>query len=309
MKNITRTLRLIVLASLFIVSSIQAQDLLSQLDLDEQGIETLEVEGKFLKVTVEGGDRSSVSVTGRIYGNKERYTLRHQRTGSTLRVWVEVENKMKSWNNGNFKGSIACKVPRKTNLIVKNSSGSLDIDQISASTFRLGTSSGSIKAQNIQANGNYKSSSGSIRVSNVQGNIEALSSSGSQSWTNIDGNIITKASSGTIRFNNLKGDVKSVTSSGGMSVNNLDGTLDLSASSGSIRGEGIQLKGDSRFKTSSGGIRISLKNSLSNLGFDLTASSGSIQVGGERHKKRYYTSQGGIKISGVSSSGSQSYTN
>ena len=69
------------------------------------------------------------------------------------------------------------------------------------------------------------------------------------------------------------------------------------------------MKSDSRFRTSSGDIEIEFDNDMSDLSFDLEASSGDLSVDGRRSDRSLYIKEGDIWIKGVSSSGSQKYKN
>ncbi|MDX2302602.1 MAG: DUF4097 family beta strand repeat-containing protein [Microscillaceae bacterium] len=301
---------LFVLLFTFISSFACAQDMISQAQFSETGINTLEVQGSFCRVDITGSaSTSSVDFKGEILGNKNpgSVEIKYQRNGSTMRVWIERDNKM-VW--GNIRGELIFQVPADIHLIVDNSSGSVAVRGIRHTKMSLETSSGSIDAQDIEANSNFHSSSGSIKVMNLKGNIQGQSSSGSQRWEQIQGNIQTVASSESIRFTQVEGNLDAETSSGGIRLENVKGSLNLRASSGSLSGTDVNLMASSSFRTSSGSISMGLVNDVNALSFDLTASSGSLTAGNNRSNKRLYLEkQGTILIKGVTSSGSQKYQN
>ena len=225
-------------------------------------------------------------------------------------------------------GSVKAQNINSPKVYVKASSGSVSAENINGSDVDFKTSSGSLKAENINGKRvDFKTSSGGLRVENVNGQtVTALSSSGGQRWTNVGGEFTTRASSGgiriqgikgnanvrtssgTIRIANITGDLKAKANSGGIRLNNVKGALSLEATSGSIAGEDILLTGNSNFQSSSGGIKMGLKNDLKKLDFDLKAGSGSLRIGSERSGKRFVLKNGNsIVVKGISRSGSQKY--
>ena len=239
------------------------------------------------------------------------------------------------------------KIPRGVNVVVENGSGSVRGYSLNGAITHLSAGSGSVKAENINSSKvymkagsgsvkgeniggetlNFKTGSGSLRVENLSGKtITARTGSGGQRWSNVNGafttqagsggikidgnngNVDVRTGSGTIRVANVKGNVKAKAGSGGIRLSNVQGMLHLTTRSGGISGDGILLTGNSEFQSSSGGIRIKLKNNLNQLDFDLKAGSGSLRVGRERSGKRLVLKNGnGILVTGTSRSGSQRY--
>ena len=71
----------------------------------------------------------------------------------------------------------------------------------------------------------------------------------------------------------------------------------------------MELTGDAYFKATSGDVEIDFVNDLGDLSFDLTATSGNLDVGRRSGEKKLYINRGGYKIVGVTSSGNQEYEN
>ncbi len=294
---------------IFSISSLQAQNILAEASFSAEGIDRLEVEGQFCPVVVASTNTNLVEFKGQITSKSRggNFQIKHERQGNTLRVWIERSGKLR-WMN--IQGSLDFKVPQNLDLDISNSSGSVRVSGLISQHFRVQTSSGSIRGENIQAPATFKSSSGSIKVVNLKGNVEAKSSSGSQKWEKITGDIQTQASSGGIQFEQLNGNIRATTSSGTIRLASVQGTLNLEASSGSLTGKAVKLSGKNYFETSSGSIRMELINNLDDFSFDLKSNSGSIYVGGERAKDRYLSQSEDkpFQITGVSSSGSQRYS-
>lgn len=328
------------LSMLLVLSCLQAQDVIDQVDETYSNITNIEVEGSFCHVSVIGGTSSDVHFTGEVLASRSYdIKIRHNVSGNTLRVWLDRPNSIR----GSVKGKLTFNVPENTNLNVDNSSGSVSVSNIGEAEVKLKTSSGSIKAQSIKSSlvigassgslsvadisgdvkahtssgsqrisgvkGNLttKASSGSIKVEGVGGDASVTSSSGSQSIQTVEGNVWSKVTSGSLNIANVTGDVKAASSSGGIRLDRITGAVNLSSSSGSQKGTNIKLTGASYFEASSGSVSMDLLNEKEELSFSLTASSGGLSAKGDKGRKKMIIERGPIKIVGSTSSGSQSY--
>ncbi|WP_430817981.1 DUF4097 family beta strand repeat-containing protein [Carboxylicivirga marina] len=339
MMNLRRLSFLLSLITVMFISCVKAQDVIDQVDETYNNVTSVEVEGSFCSVNIVGGEGSDVHLSGEVVGSKKYdIKIRHNMSGGTLRVWIDRPNSLR-----NVKGKLELKVPSNTNIDVDNSSGSVNVSNIGQVVVKLQASSGSIKARNIDSNLNVsassgsisladisgdvrsttssgsqrheaiggslkaKASSGGIKVNEVKGEAETNTSSGSQAINSIGSNLYAQASSGSIKIGDVRGDVKAQTSSGGLSLSNVTGAVNLVSTSGSQRGSNIKLTGNSSFKSSSGSVSMELSNDTEELSFALRASSGSLSAKGSSGRKNLVIERGPIKITGNSSSGSQSY--
>lgn len=307
MKNLFRLT--IILCLSLLIAEVQAQNIVSEVHINESDVKILEVHGRFCRVAIKTHTNNTVKFDGEILSSAKTgaYEIKYERQGSKLKVWVEHKIKGRPWRN--TRGILSFQVPASTEVIVDNSSGSVDVEGIRSQKIELKASSGSIAGRDLKGSSLIRTSSGSIRVQTHEGDIEGRSSSGSQHWDKVNGNLNALASSGTIRINEIEGDVVAKTSSGAIRIDGSKGRLDLQASSGTLFGERILLTDNSSFETTSGGIRMNMLNELDDFSFDLSASSGSLNVGKSRASKSYYTKNGSIEIKGSSSSGSQHYSN
>ncbi|MCG8578733.1 MAG: hypothetical protein MI866_02375 [Bacteroidales bacterium] len=339
MMKLKKLSSLIVMSTLVLISCVQAQDVIDQVDETYNNVTSVEVEGSFCSVNIVGGSGNDVHLTGEVTGSKKYdVKIRHNMSGGTLRVWIDRPNSLR-----NVKGKLEFSVPTNTNIDVDNSSGSVYVKDIGQVVVKLEASSGSIKAINIDSNVNAQASSGSISLSNisgdarsttssgsqrheaiggslkskassgsikiteVKGEAEVTTSSGGQSINSIGNNLYAQASSGSIKISDVRGDVRAQASSGGISLSNVSGAVNLATTSGSQRGTNIKLTGNSNFKSSSGSVSMDLTNDTEELSFALKASSGSLNAKGSSGRKNLIIDRGPIKITGTSSSGSQSY--
>ena len=172
---------------------------------------------------------------------------------------------------------------------------------------RVSTSSGEISVSTLVGNLDIISTSGDQEIKNIVGDIVCRATSGDLELKEIEGNVSSKTTSGDIEIDNMVGKLKNVSTSGSLEISNSKVYLNLTASSGDIEGEGIELLGESFFKTTSGNVSIDLRNAPEKLSFDLVASSGSLRAGNSKGNKKLLIRKGEIWIHGKSSSGNQTY--
>lgn len=290
-----------------------SQNIIDEKELTENGIQNLEVQGRFCQVNIQASNSSTLKFKGKISGNLSSgtYTIITSRVGNTLKVSIENDKTLKRMWNSELEGDLSFTVPANINCTVDNSSGSVWATGLNGGDLAFSASSGSVKVESVQSSNLIKlnTSSGSLKIRGISGSIDVNSSSGSQNISEVKGNVKADASSGTIKLANISGDVNASTSSGAIQLEGINGKLDLSATSGSITGSNVKLTTNANFNTSSGSISMRFLNPLDELGFDLSASSGGLNVGDSHGNKRLVLGRGQIKIIGKSSSGSQRYNN
>ncbi len=305
--HVMRTL-IIILGTVTINSSlIYAQSDLAEEKFELYGIKEVEVRGSFCDVTVKGYTGQTLYFDGKISGSSgKNYSIEYDRDGSFLKIWVESPH-----NNWGFtRGQLNLRVPDGIEVVVDNSSGDVYASDLTGRNIRLEASSGDIEANDIGNDLLLETSSGDIELTGLNGNLRSKSSSGDQRLRKVKGDIDGRSSSGRISLDDIVGDIVAETSSGGIELDGFKGGLKLESTSGSLNGDEIELTTNSSFRSSSGSIDMELVNEIESLNFDLDASSGSLRIGGRRAEDRYIDRQGGdIEIKGVSSSGSQRYSN
>ncbi len=338
---LSMTLLVLLMNSCINISTNGQKTIIDQVSNTFDNIASIDVKGAFCNVDITSHSSSDINFKGEIKCNKKRddIKIKYKIEGSTLVVWIDKPRSL----SGSFSGELNFMVPQNTNINIKNSSGSIDINNIGQSIITLVASSGSITASNINSSidattnsGSIKAkgitgsinaisssgshiiedigenvhaslSSGSIKINQIKGSVSSTSSSGSQYINNVVSDVTCSASSGSIKLEYIKGDVNSKTSSGSIKLNNINGALKLVSSSGSQYGTAITLSADSSFKSSSGSIKMELTNNADDLSFNLLASSGGLNAKGVSGKKKLKIDKGSIHIHGISSSGSQSY--
>lgn len=175
----------------------------------------------------------------------------------------------------------------------------------------LNSGSGSIHLKNLKGNLDITSSFGHQTLENIQGDIHATVSSGNLKADLVKGNINARSSFGKQHFNDVEGNINSQASSGSVVINGFKGTLGIGTSFGNITGKDITLVSNSEFKTSSGSINMEFKNEMTDLRFDLSASSGKMLVEKNNIKNSsdhtLMIGDGKILVKGITSFGNQNY--
>lgn len=300
--------KLIGLILLFSGIGASAQTVLASAELEAQNVNEVRIDGSFVDVYVKNGDR--VYFKGEINGSGDKgdYRFDTEIIGSTLVIKVIRERSSNSWKGYSTKESrIDLTITDGVSLDIDNSSGDIYVANLRASKSRIEATSGDITLRSIVSNLKVETSSGDIDIDGLTGDSDIESTSGDQELANIKGNIETRSSSGDIDVVNFSGSVEIGATSGDIEIRGGVGTLRVQTSSGNIDGRGIELKGNAYFRATSGDIEIDFVNSINGLSFDLTASSGNLDVGNKSGSKRLMIDRGGYKVTGVTSSGDQEY--
>ncbi|WP_462250270.1 DUF4097 family beta strand repeat-containing protein [Ekhidna sp.] len=301
MKKIVFTLAIAVSLSAF------SQNILAKAELEAENIDEVRIEGSFVDVFVNKGDR--VYFKGKITGSGDEgdYRFETDIVGKTLVIRVDRQRD-RSWKNYRITESrIDLTIVDGVKLDIDNSSGDVNVANLRASTSKIEASSGDITLRSIVANLEVETSSGDIDIDGLTGDSEIESTSGDQDIYNSKGDIETRASSGDITISGFKGEIEVQATSGDVEIRKGIGSIRARTSSGNIDGYGIELNDNCYFDATSGDIEIDFINDLQDLSFDLTATSGDLEVGNRSGEKRMVIDRGGIKISGTTSSGSQEY--
>ena len=299
--------KLVFLAALVAVSPLLSQNILAKAELEAENVDEVKIEGSFVDVYVKRGDK--VYFKGKITGSGDEgdYSFETEIVGETLVIRVERKTN-RGWRNYRITESrIDLTIVDGVRLDIDNSSGDINVANLRASSSKIEASSGDITLRSIISNLKVETSSGDIDIDGLTGDSEIESTSGDQDIFNTKGNIETRASSGDITISGFQGKIEVRATSGDLEIKKGYGSLRAQTSSGDIDGYGIELNGDCYFDATSGDIEIDFVNDLEELSFDLTSSSGNLEVGNRSGEKRLMIDRGGIRVRGTTSAGSQDY--
>jgi hypothetical protein len=269
------------------------------------GVQTLIVENAAgFTVKIKGSSSETLEADIRA-PKKQGIVVKHEKLGSTLRVWVE-------WPNGNIRLGFTplemeFQVPRTINADVETSSGNVDLSDIRGDTVRIATSSGNITVKQVTARYLLQSTSGNQWLMDSSGDKQLKSSSGSITVLRSDGNIMSRSSSGDHKYEKIRGTLEAESTSGDIDFADLEGALRLLTSTGRQTGRNIAVAGDSSFRSTSGSIDVDFNVALEGLAFDLEASSGKLIVGTAESEDQLLIEGGDIRITGRTISGDQSF--
>ena len=298
------------LFSFFILLSLAsfAQNILAQAELEAENVDEVRVEGSFVDVYVNTGDKVFFKGIIRGNGDEDDYRFDTEIVGSTLVIKVVYTKNRYNWKSYKMQESrMDITITDGVRLDIDNSSGDIFVANLRADESDIEATSGDITLKSIVANLNVETSSGDIEIDGLTGDSEIESTSGDQELYGLNGDIETQASSGDITIEKFDGELEIEATSGDVKIRNGAGTLKVRTSSGSIDGNDITLKGDAYFDATSGDVEIDFTNDLDDLSFDLTATSGDIEVGSRSAEKRLRIDRGGYRVIGVTSSGDQEY--
>ncbi len=299
--------KLFFVLTIFICIPSIAQNVLAKAELEAENVNEVRVDGSFVDVYVNTGDR--VYFKGKITGSGDEgdYRFDTEIVGRTLVIKVDRKTD-RSWRNYRITESrIDITIIDGVKLDIDNSSGDVYVANLRASESKIEATSGDISLKSIVANLNVETSSGDISIDGLTGDSEIESTSGDQEIYNSKGNIETRASSGDITISGFDGKIEVQATSGDIEIRKGVGAIKARTSSGNIDGYGIELTANAYFDATSGNVEIDFVNDLADLSFDLTATSGDLEVGSRSGEKRLVIDRGGIKVTGTTSSGDQEY--
>lgn len=298
---------LTLLFSLFIFNTSLAQDLLAEHHFESDEITEVSVMGSFCDVYVSRGDR--VVFDGRIEGSGDQddYIIASVKSGN--KVLFKVEAKSKKWSDWNNVKTARLDIVIPNNVLLKidNTSGDVRLNDLDGVEYKIGATSGDIAISRVSGTVKIKSTSGDITLKQLTGEIESRSTSGDQDIYNITGNLSVQATSGDLDIRAVKGNMKAVATSGDIEIVEVEGALSMETTSGNMQGRRIRLTGDSDVRATSGDVSFTFLNDLKDVGFDLRATSGDLEVGSISGEDKLVLQRGSILWKGVTTSGDQEY--
>ncbi len=273
-------------------------------EFEYSGIEILHIDkASIFRIEVIGG--SGRKLEAQIFGsNEKRFEVKHDKRGNELFVWVDWKTTFFNVNVRNTK--MIFRVPEEIDLDIATTTGGILVESCNGIK-KLHTSTGSVKVSNSIGDIEAATSTGSHMYEDIDGNLSIRSTTGSHEYINIAGNLSVYSSTGGQRYRKIDGDIEAESSTGSIIIADQEGRLYLRSSTGSQRGENILIKSDSSFKTTTGSIEFDFLNAPESFTFDLSSGTGRITVGKSTIRGRLLFGSGRIKITGSSSTGSQTY--
>jgi DUF4097 and DUF4098 domain-containing protein YvlB len=152
-----------------------------------------------------------------------------------------------------------------------------------------------------------RTTTGNISVETVNGPKRLVSTTGTITVRSSNGRVSSGSTTGGQRFDYVQGDIVAESTTGGIEVTNTEGTLDLESTTGGQEGRAVKLTGDSRFQTSTGRIEMDFANPIEDFTFDLSSTTGRMEVGESKVRGTLVQGEGPIRIVGRTTTGRQVY--
>ncbi len=267
-----------------------------------EGVRVLEIEARTFAVDIRSGSDDFVTMTVEDY--PDDHTVLHTVVGTRVRVWVEQDRWLFPLSH---RGRLVFRVPHDTEISVETLTGSVSIAGITTSELQVKTSTGRISLEEIGADVHARSNTGAIGISRSRGRFDVGTTTGSIACSELRGPVTSRSSTGSHSYLDVRGDVDARSTTGRIELNRTEGSVRLRTSTGSQKGIAVTLTGDSSFQASTGSIQMDFTNALDRLQFDLTSTTGSLEVGRERSQRRLFLSGTGIVVTGTTSTGSQRF--
>ncbi len=166
----------------------------------------------------------------------EKVQLRAERTGSTVRVEVDIPD---GWNQGGGL-DLMVRVPEGLAVVVKDGSGSIEVTGVAS--LKLKDGSGEVDVKDVRGDVEIEDGSGSIQLTQVGGSVVLEDGSGSISIEDVSGNVtVTDDGAGSITIEGVKRDVLiGRDGSGSIRVEDIGGDFIVEKDgSGSIKHTGV----------------------------------------------------------------------
>ena len=209
------------------------------------------------------------------YFNRDNSGLHAKITASANELIVSAGDRFRNLTGINFKARIEIYIPDSNkNFSIVTSSGRIEgKDRHAAASFNIASSSGSININSITAdNIGFITASGGIRGETIIGNAELRTSSGNIVFGSASGEVNAASSSGRIEINRISGSLTANSSSGGMKFGITNGSINATTSSGGINCTVIENTDGISITTSSADVFIELPQTISFNFFSRTTS-------------------------------------
>lgn len=177
------------------------------------------------------------------------------------------------------------------NVSVNTSSGYVKAEDINAGTeISIGTTSGDVDVKELTGRADIECSSGNVTAKKITGDAQLKTSSGDINIEELTGEAKTECSSGCLSIGTLTGNAQFKTTSGDVEVQYADGNVQTLTTSGSVRiSEG---SGDRRISTTSGSIMAGSTEG----GFQVSTQSGDVQITVQKGEGSIETSSGDVRL-------------
>lgn len=211
--------------------------------IDTTGAERIELIARAGDLTVRKGATSEVIAKGRACASSEAYLAQTQvhavRTGTTVRVYVQVPDEMKGIGIFYAALDLTVDVPGAIPVEVTDSSGDATLTGVQVT--KLTDSSGDIVARGLTGDVEISDSSGDIRLDDTAGKVTITDSSGDIVIRGARDVLVRSDNSGDLSIARISGDVRIESdTSGDIEISDVGRNVELLAdTSGTVHVAGV----------------------------------------------------------------------
>lgn len=307
----------------------------------EIATESIKVDSRFCRVNIVGGEQSMLNGKLEAMVDHDDYNIEVTEADGVTSIVVITPKEALS----TFSGELTITITGGKSVEVINTTGNVDVKDVTGATVKVTTGQGKIVATNCNGKMDFTTKNGSLKVNDMKGDIRMASSRGGMTLDNVDGTLTVDGMDGALVANMIKGDMNIATTAGTQTYTEVEGTMKLKASTGAIKvskfkgdltvntlaatlnlfeveatmhinlggkgqivgTKGITLTGSSEFTTEEGKIQLTLKNK--ELAFQLTSESSKAAIicRGKSKNKKLNVGEGDIVVKGHTRTGGQVY--
>ena len=267
----------------------------SPLELAQQEISTVEVNGSHIEVVGKKRNRNNHIQFGLVYdgqaGNYTEIGLPSSKmdiaaekavqaatsSGDLCIPNITAQDVSLECSSGDVQvGKVSTEHGSSTgDIVIKTTSGEIKTDQLTG-TVITETSSGDITVGQVTGDAHIKTNSGSIQSESILGNVQVAASSGDISVQRIDGNVTAESSSGDIKIYEGSGRRMVSTTSGEIVLSQVAAAWEAESSSGDVTIKAQE--GSGSIHTTSGDIHLDLDKLTGNLTLESSSGSAAIRI-------------------------------
>lgn len=280
---------------------------ITDMETSYEGITRINVTGGALEISYTGGDETSkVNLTAFVEAaDPDMDGVVVRREGDELFVDFESGGDFSFFSSFNVEGFISLSGPVDMAINMNNSSGTMEVTNVSNDEIVLRGSSGKIEGKGLSSSDLRVSiSSGKVELNDIEGALNFEISSGMGTLQGMKGDVNFKCSSGLVRLSDIEGILNGNMSSGKADLARIQELGEISLSSGMLEADQCGFGTGTKLSASSGYMNVNTTSALDDFNFDFKVGSGSLSIG-ERSSSDdlYINNNAAVTINGKLQSG------
>lgn len=255
---------------------------ITDIETSYEGITKINVTGGALEISYTGGDETSkVNLNAFVEAtDSDMDGVVVRREGDELFVDFESGGDFSFFSLFNVDGFIHLTGPVDMAMHMINSSGAMEVSNVSNNDIVLRGSSGTIEGKGLSSSDLRVSiSSGKVDLSDIEGALNFEISSGMGTLQGMKGDVNFKCSSGLVRLSDIEGVLKGNMSSGKADLNRVQELGEIGLTSGMLEADQCGFGTGTKLSASSGYMKVNTTSVMEDFNFDFKVGSGSLSIG------------------------------